>query len=462
MPLSLVILKNTEMKLRLKNTVIIGFAFLSIMILWQGYNWFVPLYLDAQLEALFTEWMGDAGLAKFMVGAIMGLDNLFALFMIPIVSKLSDKTDTKLGKRVPFIIVGISVAMIAFGAVPFVAQTNIIVLAIVLLVIMVAMNFYRSPAVALMPDITPKPLRARGNAIINIMGGVGTGLGYVICYLCSEKIFNTGNVVPMEIIALVMFVCLVMVVLFVKEKSFKQQMLDDVNAYCKETGDDPEDYIGQSDEEEENAAPEKEIATKLDKRNLFLMLGSILFYYMASNSIETFMSIYSEDVLGSQSHGLEMLAALAVGNFAFMIPSAMFAEKIGRRNAMLIGSGLMFLANVSMIFVTEFTYLIAVPFFIFGIGMSIMITNMYPTIVSFCSKGDYARFTGYYYTSTMIAQSITPALAGLLMSPYFGGSTNRLMPYAAVFSCLCFVALMFVSRNDKSDKPAKSKKVKRG
>ncbi len=114
---------------------------------------------------------------------------------------------------------------------------------------------------------------------------------------------------------------------------------------------------------------------------------------------------------------------------------------------MLIGSAIMTLSAASLIFVRQFSWFLMIPFFLFGIGMAVMVTNMYPAIVSFCSKGDYARFTGYYYSSTMLAQSITPALAGFFMAPYFGGGTGNLMPYSTVFAFLCFIALLFVSKD---------------
>jgi Major Facilitator Superfamily. len=195
------------------------------MILWQGYNWFVPIFLNNKLEILFTEMLGNSGLASFVVGAIMGLDNLVALFMIPLVSKMSDKTKSPLGKRIPFIIVGLSIATLAFASVPLFAYGNLIILVLVLMVIMISMNIYRSPAVALMPDITPKPLRARANAIINLMGGIGTGMGYLICYICSERFFNTVDTVPILIISGVMFVCLAIIITTVREKNLKCRCL---------------------------------------------------------------------------------------------------------------------------------------------------------------------------------------------------------------------------------------------
>ncbi len=434
------------MKLRVKNTVLIGFSFLSIMLLWAGYNWFVPLFLDARLEKLFNEWLGNESLTKFCVGAVMGLDNLLALFMIPVVSKLSDRTDTKYGKRMPFVFIGLPVAAIAFAVLPFVASGSLIVLVLVLLFIMVAMNFYRSPAVALMPDITPKPLRERGNAIINIMGGIGTGLGYAIVFVCSDKILNTSYFVPIEIISAIMFVCLAVLALTVRENEFKRQMFEDVKSYCERTGENVSDFIGEEDEESKTAS-EKTSSSKADRKNMFVMLAAILFFYMSTNAVESFMSTYSNHFFGSSTLGLVLFAALAVGNFIFMLPSTVLAEKIGRRNAMLIGSAIMTLSAASLIFVRQFSWFLMIPFFLFGIGMAVMVTNMYPAIVSFCSKGDYARFTGYYYSSTMLAQSITPALAGFFMAPYFGGGTGNLMPYSTVFAFLCFIALLFVSKD---------------
>lgn len=433
------------MKLRLKNTVLIGFSFLSIMLLWQGYNWFVPILLDAKLEEIFNNLLGDAGLTQFIVGSIMGFDNLIALFMIPFVSKMSDKTVTRIGKRVPFIIFGISVALLAFAAVPIFEHGSLWIIVPLLLLVMVAMNVYRSPAVALMPDITPKPLRTRGNAVINILGGIGTGVGYIICYVCSDKILNTTDLVPILMISAIMFICLIIIMLFVKEDKFKKEMYEDVKLYAEKTNTNPNDYLGDDeDDEKEKAKPE---STKLLKRSLIFMLAAILFYYMSTNAVETFMSLYSIKILGSESLGIELMAMLAVSNFAFMIPSALLAEKYGRKSIMRIGSILMASGAFVLVLMTKFTYFMLIPFGVFGIGMSMMITNMYPAIVSYCGRKDYAKFTGYYYTATMLAQAITPMLAGLVTSTAINSSMHMLMPYACFFMVLSIVMLYMVKED---------------
>lgn len=438
------------MKLRLKNIVLIGFAFLSVMILWQGYNWCVPLLLDDKLTEFFEQMLGHSDFTTFIIGSVMGLDNFLALFMIPFISKLSDRTHTVIGKRVPFIIVGLPVALLAFAAIPLFENGSLLTIAILLLLIIVAMNVYRSPAVALMPDITPKPLRGRGNAVINIMGGIGTGLGYIICYIASDNLLNAPRIVPFLSIFVIMFICLVIVVFFVREDRFRKEMLEDVRSYAKKTGAKASVYIGEDDDSEQ--APDiDEKSSRKFRGSLLFLLASILFYYMSTNAVESFMSLYSRDILGSESHGIEMMAVLAVCNFAFMLPSAFFAEKIGRNKVMRIGCILMAAGSLTLCFITEFSYWMMVPFGIFGIGMSLMITNMYPAIVSYCGRKDYAKFTGYYYTATMLAQAITPMLVGLVTSKLINSDMRMLMPYACFFMILCAVMQFFVKETNNTE-----------
>lgn len=418
------------MKLRLKNTVLIGFAFLSIMVLWQAYNWLVPLYLDDYLRGVFN---GN----EFLIGLVMGLDNLFAVFMIPLISKISDRQKAETGSRMKLITAGVVIAGAAFLFLPL-AKGNIWLMILTLFVILVAMNVYRAPAVSLMPDITPKPLRSKANAVINIMGGIGTGIGY--CLLLAGGVLGVDSGFTVCGVVFVMFVCLTVLLYKADERAFERQMLDDVSLY-KKMGIDTD-----ADDEIVVVADGKD---GVGGKSLALILLSVFFYYMATNSVETFMSLYSDQVLHNTNAGLVLFGVLAAGSFAFLYPSAVFAQRRGFRNAMLLGACLMAASNIFIAFFTKFSWILLPAFFITGAGMAFMIANMYPLVVGFCKKGDFAKYTGYYYTATMIAQAITPVFAGLLFSDWLFGTMKVLMPYSAIFMALSAVMLFLVPTEKK-------------
>ena len=324
------------MKLRLKNTVIIGFAFLSIMVLWQAYNWLVPLYLDGYLRGVFN---GN----EFLIGLVMGLDNLFAVFMIPLIGKISDRQKAQTGSRMKLITVGIMLAGAAFICLPL-AKGNIFAMIAVLFVILVAMNIYRAPAVSLMPDITPKPLRSKANAVINIMGGIGTAIGYIL--LLAGGVLNVDSSFTVWGVVLVMFVCLAVLMYKVDERQFEADMNADLALY-KKMGIDV-------NADDEMLSCSDGALGKKEKKSLILVLLSVFFYYMATNAVETFMSLYSDQVLHNTNAGLILFGVLAGGSFIFLYPSAVFAQKHGFRNAMLLGACLMAGSNIFIAFFYRF------------------------------------------------------------------------------------------------------------
>ena len=201
------------MKLNIKKTLTCGVPFLTIMLLWQVYNWQVPRYLnDFLAETISAD--------KMVIGIIMALDNLFALFMIPLVAKLSDNCKSKYGRRKPYIIIGIILSAIFFVALPFVNDTGKIWLLILnILLVLISMNVYRAPAVALMPDITPEANRSKANSFINILGGVGTALGVVLAMFLAKN----HQKLMFIITSVLMLVCLVYIIFFLKERKFVEE-----------------------------------------------------------------------------------------------------------------------------------------------------------------------------------------------------------------------------------------------
>ena len=425
------------MKLNIKRTVFVGLAFMTIMMLWQVYNWYLPLFLNDFLADLFS---GD----KLLIGIIMALDNLFALFMIPLMSRLSDRTKTKLGRRVPYIIVGILASATLFLFMPYVNNLhNIWLLLLNILFLLISMNIYRSPCVALMPDITPKPLRSKGNSVINILGGVGIAIGYL-----SIIFFSYSNYIPFYIVSIIMVIALVIFLITVNENRF-------VADYRKQLEEN-----GMSEEEDQKEDVEKGGSAKTNIRNVLLILAVVFFVYMANNSVETFISLYSEYVFGyieniplNMNPGALVIVPFGIASFAFAIPAALIADKLGRRKAVLIGAicmaiAYLFLAIMGMSM--GFSYFLLIFFFIAGIGFSLITINIYPMVIENCSSDNVGKYTGHYYTASMLAQSITPAFCGLFMSGWIFNSMRVLFPYAFICMIAAIITLCFIKENKSS------------
>lgn len=428
------------MKLNVKRTATIGVAFMTIMMLWQVYNWYVPLFLNDFLENLFA---GD----KLIIGIIMALDNLFAIFMIPLMSNLSDKTKSRFGRRMPYVMVGITLSALSFALLPFVNDTGSIWLLIVnIFAVLVSMNIYRSPCVALMPDITPRALRSKGNSIINIMGGVGIAIGYTSVIFFSRS----SNYVPFLLVAVVMFLALAFLIVFVKENRF-------VADYQRELAEH-----GLSAQEEAKEEELTGVAAQTNRRNVYLILLVVFFVYMANNAVETFMSIYSEVVFANATSlplnmnpGALVILPFGLASFIFAVPAAFLADRVGRKFTVVIGASLMaatYLGLAILGFVDDFSLWLLAVFFMGGAGFSLIIVNIYPMVLENCAADTVGRYTGYYYTASMLAQSISPALAGLFMSGLVFGNVRVLFPYALLSMGAALVTLLFI-RKGKNDLP---------
>ncbi len=417
------------MKLNVKQTVYIGCAFLTTMMLWQVYNWMVPLYLNEFLSSLFS---GD----KFIVGIIMALDNLFAIFMIPLMSNLSDKTRTRLGRRTPFIIVGIILSAVAFSFLPFAkASGNILIMMFNILLVLIFMNIYRSPCVALMPDLTPKENRSKANSIINIMGGVGVAIGYGSIIFLSPL----SDFAPFFLVSTVMILCLVVFLVKIKENKLIEEYQQEKKRLSEST---------------EGVEEEKGEAKKTDKRSIFLTLLTVLFVYMAINAVETFMSLYSEDIFKvgkvldmAIDPGALVIIPFGVSTFVFAVPAAVLSHKYGRRNVVLVGEIILAISySIIGLFglFTGFSFWLLLFFFIAGGGFALVIINIYPMVLKYCTSENTGKYTGYYYTASMLGQSLTPALCGLFLSGIMFNTMRALFPYSVVFLFLAIFATLGV------------------
>ena len=422
------------MKLNVKRTVLIGLGFMTIMMLWQVYNWQVPKFLEEHLRVML------AGASEVVIGVIMALDNLLAIFMIPLMSNLSDKTHTKFGRRMPYVALGIVLSAVAFVFLPWSNESgNFWLLLINVFLVLVFMNIYRSPCVALMPDITPKPLRSKGNSIINIMGGVGFAIGYLAITFFGKSI----PWLPFVIVSVVMVITLFVLIAKVRENKF----VEDYRAQLAE--------FGLSEEDDKKEDVEEGGVKNTVKRNVVLSLLIVFFAYMANNSVETFMSLYSGAVYKgavvpfNMEAGAFAMMPFGVATFVFALPAAIIASKIGRARTVMIGAIVMAISYTAIgIFgmTIGFNLVLLLFFLSAGAGFALITINIYPMVVENCSSRDVGRYTGYYYTASMVAQSVTPAFCGIFLGFV---SYNTLFPYATVFM-LAVVLVVCLLRKKKS------------
>ena len=487
------------MKLNYKRTILVGFAFFLISAFWQAYDAIVPLALTNHF-----------GLPQTVSGVIMSVDNILAVFMLPLFGAISDKVMTRFGRRTPFVVIGTIAAVLSFIALTLVngiqinalAESGIIdsyntaaaeyntiaeslakgledgiianseysaalleaeaafdavketlkadALALtlenawplvgfiaVLLVVLIAMATFRSPAVALMPDVTVKPLRSKGNAIINLMGTAG---GIIILALSSlfgvskdPYISYTGYVIAT---CGVMLLGLIVFVVTVKEKKWAEEM----EATTKELN--LEEIVESTD----GADAPKRMLDKAELKSLILILASVALWYIGYNSITSKYSVYSTNVLGVD-YGLTLIVAQAAAIVSY-IPVGIVASKFGRRKTILAGITMLATAFFIGNFIGAGTNtLVMYPIFaLAGIGWATINVNSFPMVVELAKGGEVGKYTGLYYTASMAAQIVAPIFSGVLYDLF--GMRIMFFLFGTVFVALSFVTMFFVKHGD--------------
>lgn len=415
------------MKLSYRRTSFIGLAFLSICAFWQLYEGIVPLILK-----------NTFGIGDTVSGIIMALDNVLALFMLPLFGTLSDKTSTPLGKRMPFIIGGTALAVVSMIFMPVGDNIRSLPLFVAALMItLIAMSAYRSPAVALMPDVTPKPLRSKANAVINLMGAVGgaVALGLIAVLV---PIIDKPNYFPVfAIVAALMVVAVIVLALTVRENRLVAEM-QTLNGHLAS---------------EETADVIKEKMDPEVRKSLIFILVSIFFWFMAYNAVTTAFSKYAQDFLGIKGGGFAANLLIATGAAVLSyIPVGIIASRVGRKKTILVGITMLFVSFATAYFFTAYNPLLSVLLVIIGSGWAAINVNSYPMVVEMSKGTDVGKYTGYYYTFSMAAQVLTPIVSGALLEHV---SYRTLFPYAAFFMVMAFITMLMVRHGDS--KPATPK-----
>ena len=455
------------LKLNYKRTFIIGFAFFGILLLWQVYDSWCPTFLTELFRNTFypnldvltpTEQDAATRHVQYLVGIMMAIDNLAALILLPIFGRLSDKTKSPIGKRMPYILVGTFVCAVAFPFIPvFFHMGNLPgTIALMAIVVIFAM-MYRNPAVALMPDMTPKPLRSSANGIINIMGYLGgaaatvIGIPFALSKYLGSSLDAQGNPIidptwyhniwtieiPFLVGSVLMVISAIFLFIKIKENKIAQEVAEDMRR-----GEEQAETVDEVKEE----AP----MTKANLRMLILILIAEFFWFMADNGIATFMVNYAIYYLKTSS-GSSMINTIVggVGSVIGFALGGIIAKKIGRKWTVVFGLGLT-LASYALWAVLTFSINIAgsgtFPFWIYiiwfvkGFGMSLVHVNSFPMVVELCPNSKIGRFTGYYYASSMAAQTITPiALGSLMLIPTFGWQ------FLPIYALVCVVVSLVVA-----------------
>lgn len=479
------------MKLNFKRTFLVGIAFLMISMFWQVYDNLVAKML-----------VDNFGLNQTWSGIVMALDNILALFLLPLFGLWSDKTQTKFGKRTPYIFIGTIVAaifvtgisifdfyqqqainnaqisgiqsvgdqffytingVVAFtnasrdavaanrsaeilSSITFANPTMFIFYVAILLIVLVAMSSFRTPAVSLMPDVTPKPLRSKANAVINLMGVVGGvisigSMSYTA--VVGSNLYNSYGYIPATLVlSILMIVILVIFLTTVKENKWVEEM----------EKFSIEHKLTTREEIELDKATKEHKLPKDVKKSLILILTSVVLWFMAYNAATTKYSVYMTNTLGVKNFTFPLLVANITAAIAF-IPIGFLATKFGRRKTILVGIVLLTIALAVGIFITpETSFLMYFTMGLAGVGWATINVNSYPMVVEMSKGSNVGVYTGFYYTASMAAQIATPFLSGLLMDlfiayvPSFG--SKILFVYSTIFSIAAFIPMFFVKHGE--------------
>lgn len=424
------------MKLNYKRTVLIGFAFMSILAFWQFYDQVVPFLL----ENVF-------GLKTFAANSIMAIDNVLAIFMLPLFGAISDRTTSKLGKRTPYILYGTLAAVVLMVVLALTEQArHFWGFFLCLMALLVVMAIYRTPAVAYMPDVTPKPLRSKANAVINLVGYIGGIFATVVMMFllksdtnaAGEKVYsNDQSFLPVFlVIAAFMLISVLIMVFALKENKLLAATKDEVAK-------------GEAEETLQGAGG------KLSRPvlcSLVLILISVFLWFMAYNAVTTAFSRYCVNVwgvdLGTSSSYLLTATISAIVAF---VPLGFVSGRLGRKKTILLGILLMTACYTVAIFIRHQTPVMYAIFGLVGIGWAAINVNSFPMVVEMSTGADVGKYTGFYYTFSMAAQITTPLLSGFLIDR-LGLGYSVLFPYAVLFSALSFLTMLFVRHGDT--KPA--------
>jgi MFS family permease len=394
---------------------VLGLGFGVISLTWAIYNAYVPLILESLMEGV--------SYLNTKVGIIMTLDNIAAISLIPLIGALSDRTWTRIGRRMPFLLFGMPIAAIFFAAIPYI-DFSIWVLTPVIVIMNIAMATFRAPTIALMPDLTPSPLRSKANGIVNFMGGLGSIAFYgVFTTLFTEEKGNIYTDFPVA--SIIMIIVLLVLLITIRE---------------------PRKEFVQSDKRQDGifkalltVLREKEASTKL-------LLGAIFLWFIGWNGVETYFTLYGTEVWGLEKDtAAQYLTYFSLAFLLMAIPSGFIASRFGRKKTIMLGLvGMFIMLSVStMVGVPWPTAAILLASG--GLFWALVNINSFPMVADMAPVARLGLYTGLYYFSSQLAAILAPPVFGFAMDIT---SRKAMFPMAAVAFVLAFLMLMGVRRGE--------------
>lgn len=445
-------MSESTRKLDYKKTAFLGFGFLASSLAWSIYNSLVPVLLEERFL-----------LSTTVIGTIMTIDNIFGIIFQPLVGAYSDRTYTRFGRRMPWIIVGIPLSAIFFALVPW--STSLGLFMGLLICFNLIMSLWRSPVIALMPDLTPRPLRSKANGIINLMGGIGSIIAFLVGGILA-KIDSSGRL-SFGMGSLVMVLALACLLLFVREplgEAWKRAQRDAVGRRLTAREFAQSIEAGKEAEQLEDKGDISHKLTSGEKRSLFLILAAIFFWFCAYNAIETFFTLYAVNVLGvGAGTATTMLTSFSLTFVAFALPAGMIAGKRGRKKTIVTGLILLIAFMLPMIFINPILSAVGVDIAnastlmikqivvivllaSAGFGWACVNINSLPMVVELASVDKIGRFTGYYYFFSFGAAIFSPILWGAIRD--LTDDYNTLFVYAVICFALALVSMLFVKHGE--------------
>ena len=430
-------------KLDFQKTFLIGFGFFGISVMWKLYNDYVPIFLQAG-NPLFagTAKTSGFGLGPGLTGLIMTLDNIVALFLLPLIGLWSDRVwSPKLGgRRKPFIVTLAPLSVIAFIFIPFIVQMippelngmtdqlrqPLAFFIVAVGIFITTMAGFRTPVISLMPDLTPSPLRSQANGIINLMGG----LGGILITLVGAFLYNVSITLPFIASGVLMVLAVLMLIFFVKEPR----------------------QLGEAGEarEEEGAFDVLKGVRRISpaaRKSLLLLMLSIFFWFVGYNAIETFFTSYGVNVLHIAENQASLLFSISFIAFVlFSIPSGYIAARIGRKRTITIGLGV-FAGLLLMGFLVPNMIVIGIALALGGVAWSLVNINSLPMVIDTSdSDANIGTFTGLYYLASQLAAIVGPILNGYLIEHFRNYNLVLLMP--VIFFILAAFSMQGVTRGE--------------
>ncbi len=470
-------------KLHRPRTILTGFGFMASSIAWAIYDPYITKILERLLNAseMVTQWSiklnemfpvlakfaetqgqdvnavgGGITLVPLFIGIIMTFDNIFGVIFQPTFGKLSDRCHSKLGKRRPFIVFGAPASAFLFAVIPWVALKGSLPLTMLFIILFVfSMSLWRAPVVALMPALTPPALRSEGNAIINLMGGIGSAIGMfagtivgaIYTLITSVKITTENENLTFPYVfltgAIVMIIGMLVVLLFVKEPSSK---LEAVAAQNQAMDAAARARAEKEAKKAEKAARKAQKLSKGERKSLIFMLAGLFFLFCGTNAITTFFALFAAEVLGKTTAQATIMTTLfAVCSAVAAIPAGYMGKKLGRKKTILIGLAV-FMGVFGVYVLTQSMALIWVALVFGGFANMLITVNTLPLVLEIGGNDKVGTFTGYYYTATFSAQIASPIVYGVVRM--LSGTYMSLFVYSPIMFALSLLCILMVKHGE--------------